>query len=95
MPVVAQQPPEPRRTAGTAVVVGDDEHAVADPSARGRGGKVLPARQRMPSLPFDREVGELLPEERRARDMRFQVQLPARLPAVELVGAVDEAVLDQ
>jgi hypothetical protein len=49
----------------------------------------------MPSLPFDREVGELLPEERRARDMRLQVQLPARLPAVELVGAVDEAVLDQ
>ena len=52
-------------------------------------------RQRMPALPFDREVGELRPEERGARNMRLEVQLPARLPAVELVGTVDEAVLDQ
>jgi hypothetical protein len=49
----------------------------------------------VPSLPFDREVGELLAEECGARDMRLEVQLPTRLPAVELVGAVDEAVLDQ
>jgi len=92
---VAQQPPQPRRAAGTAVVVGDDEHAVGDSRPPGRGREVLPARQRMPSLPFDREVGELRAEESGARDMRLEVQLPARLPAVELVGAVDEAVLDQ
>jgi len=49
----------------------------------------------MTPLPLDREVGELDTEERRRRDVRLEVQLPARLPAVELIGAVDEAVFDQ
>jgi hypothetical protein len=77
------------------VVVGDDEDPLADPGTPGGGREVLVARQRMSALPLDREVGELDAEKRRARDVRVEVQLPTRLPAIELVGAVDEAVLDQ
>jgi hypothetical protein len=49
----------------------------------------------MPALPLDREVGQLDAEEGGAGDVRLEVQLPAGLPAVELVSAVDEAVVDQ
>jgi hypothetical protein len=77
------------------VVVGDDEHAVADPGTTRRGGEVVLARQGMPPLPFDREVGELDAEERRAGNVCLEVALVPCLPAIELVGAVDEAVLDQ
>jgi len=48
----------------------------------------------MPSLPFDREVGELDPEERRARDVRLEVQVAPRLPVGQRVGAVDERVVE-
>jgi hypothetical protein len=77
------------------VVIGDDEDPLADPGSPRSGREVLLARQRVTPLPLDREVGQLDPEERRAGDVRVEVQLPTRLPAVELVGAVDEAVLDQ
>jgi hypothetical protein len=77
------------------VVIGDDEHAVADSRAIRGGREVLLARQGMTPLPLDRKVGELDTEVRRPRDVRLEVQLPARLPAVELIGAVDEAVFDQ
>jgi hypothetical protein len=49
----------------------------------------------MAALSLDREVGELDAEERRAWNVRLEVELTPDLPAVELVGAVDEAVLDQ
>jgi len=49
----------------------------------------------MAPLPFDRHVGELLAEERRAGNVCLEVELAPGFPAVELVGAVDEAVLDQ
>jgi hypothetical protein len=47
------------------------------------------------SLPLDREVGELDAEEGSSGNVRLEIQLSTRLPAVELVGAVDEAILDQ
>jgi hypothetical protein len=77
------------------VVVRDDEDPVADPRAPGGDHEVLLAREWMASVPLDREVGELDPEKRRARNVPIEVQVSARLPAVELVGAVDEAVFDQ
>jgi hypothetical protein len=77
------------------VVVGDDEHTVADPGPPGRLGEVLRARKRVASLPLDREVGELLAEERRARDVGLEVEVSAGFPPVELVRAVDELVVDQ
>jgi hypothetical protein len=95
MPVVPEQPPEPGGTSRGAVVVGDDEDAVADPSPPGRFGEIRLARERMASLPLDREVGELLAEERRARNVALEVEVSAGLPPVELVRAVDELVLDQ
>jgi len=49
----------------------------------------------MPTLPFDREVRELDAEERGPGNVRLEVQVPSGLPAVELVGAVDEPVVDQ
>jgi hypothetical protein len=77
------------------VVVGDDEHALPDPCPADRRRERLRARERVSPLAFDREVGELVAEERCARNVRLEVQLLPRLPAVELVGAVDEPVLDQ
>ena len=74
------------------MVVGDDEDALADPRpARGRS-EVLVPRKRVPALPLDREIRELRAEERRARDMRFQIEIAPRLPVVERVRAVDEPV---
>jgi hypothetical protein len=49
----------------------------------------------MPPLPFDGEIGELLAQKGSAGDMCLQVQLSPSLDAVELVRAVDEAILDQ
>jgi hypothetical protein len=93
---VAQQPPEPRRPTGAAVVVRDDEDPVSNPRPRGRGAECLRARQRVTPLPLDREVRELVdPEEGRARDVPFEVALPTGLDAREVVAAVDEPVLDQ
>jgi hypothetical protein len=77
------------------MVVRDDEHTVADAGAAGGGREVLLAGQGMAPLPFDRQVGQLDAEERRAGYVCLEVELAPRLPAVELVGAVDEAVLDQ
>jgi hypothetical protein len=77
------------------VIVGHDEHAVADPRTSCGGREILLARQRVAPLPFDREGRELDAEKRRAWNMRLEVELAPGLPAVELVGAVDEAVLDQ
>jgi hypothetical protein len=77
------------------VVVGDDEHAVTDARATRGGREVLLARQRMTPLPSDREVGELDAEERRTGNVCLEVELATGFPAAELVGAVDEAVLDQ
>jgi hypothetical protein len=74
------------------VVVGDDEDALADPrKPRGRSEVPVP-RKGVPALPFDREIRELRAEERRARDMRFQIEIAPRLPTVERVRAVDESV---
>ena len=93
---MAQQPPEPRRTTGAAVVVRDDEDPVSDPCPRGRGAECLGARQRVTTLPLDREVRELVDcEERCARDVPLEVALPTGLNAREVVAAVDEPVLDQ
>jgi hypothetical protein len=77
------------------VVVGDDEYALADPRATRGGREIVLARQRMAPLPLDREIGQLDAEKRSAWNMRLEIQVTTRLPAVELVGAVDEAVLDQ
>ena len=92
MAVVPQQPPEPSRPAGPAVVVGDHEHALADSRPARRGREVLIPRKRVTPLPFDRQIRKLRAEERGARDVRLEVELPTRLPAIELVGAVDEPV---
>jgi hypothetical protein len=93
VPEVAQQPPKPGRAARAAVVVGDDEDAVLDPGPRGGGGKTLRARQRVPSLPLERQIRELAdPEKRRAGDVGLEVRLSPRLDAREVVPAVDEAV---
>jgi hypothetical protein len=77
------------------VVVRDDEHPLADARTPCRGREALLARQRMPTLPLDREVGQLDAEEGCAGNVPLEVQLTTGLPAVELVGAVDEAVVDQ
>jgi hypothetical protein len=77
------------------VVVRDDEHSITDPRTACGGREVLLARQRVAPLPLDREVRELDAEKRRAWNVRLEVELAPGLPAVELVGAVDEAVLDQ
>jgi hypothetical protein len=74
------------------VVVGDDEDALADPRPARSRSEVLVPRKRVPALPFDREIGELGAEERRARDMRVQIEIAPRLPLVERVRAVDEPV---
>jgi hypothetical protein len=96
MAEVTQQPPEPVRTTGCTVVVGDDEDALADPRPAGRGSKVVRGRQRMPPPPLRRQVGELVdPEERRSRNVLGQVRLSPGLDAIERVGAVDELVTDQ
>jgi hypothetical protein len=78
------------------VVVGDDEHAVADPRPGRRGGERLRARQRVSPLPFCGQVRELVdPEERGTGDMRLEVRLAPGLDALERVAAVDEPVRDQ
>jgi hypothetical protein len=77
------------------VVVRDDEHPVADARATCCGRELLRARQRVPALALDREIGELDAEEGGSGDVGLEVQLAPGFPAVELVGAVDEAVLDQ
>ncbi len=77
------------------MVVRDDEDALADPGPRCGSRECFGAGQRMPPLPFDGEIGELLAQKRSAGDMRLQVQLSPSLDAVELVRAVDEAILDQ
>jgi hypothetical protein len=46
-------------------------------------------------LPLDREIRQLDAEERRAGNVSLEVELPTRLPPVELVGAVDEEVVGQ
>jgi hypothetical protein len=74
------------------VVVRDDEDAVADPGPPGGGREVVVARQRMAALAFDRQIGQLDAEKRRARNVRLEVELPPGLPAVERVRAVDEPV---
>jgi hypothetical protein len=75
------------------VVVRDDEDAVPDPGPRGGGGKILRARQRVPALPLDRQVGEFVDaEERSARNVLAKIRLVPRLDPREAVPAVDEAV---
>jgi len=79
---VAQQPPEPLGPAH--VPVGDDEHALADPGARGSEREFLDSRQRVAALPLNFEVGQLVdPEERSARNVLREVRLAARVDAVE------------
>jgi len=75
------------------MVVRDDEDAVAYPRVRSGRSKRVRARQRVPTTPRGREVGELVdPEERRAGDVLVKVGLAARLDPCEVVGAVDEPV---
>jgi len=90
---VAQEPPQPGGAAGAAVVVRDDEDALANPRVRRGRGKRARARQRVPPAALRREVGELVdPEERCAGDVLVKVGLEARLDPCEVVGAVDEPV---
>jgi len=78
------------------VVVRDDEDSVADPGPPGCGHKRLLARERVPALPLDGQVGERVdPEERRTRNMLVEIRLAAGLDAVQRVAAVDEPILDQ
>jgi hypothetical protein len=75
------------------VVVGDDEDAVSDPGPRGGGGEALRTRQRVPPLPVDRQVGQLVDaEERGAGNVLAEVCLPSRIDPREVVPAVDESV---
>jgi hypothetical protein len=78
------------------VVVGDDEDAHADPCAPGGRRERLGGRQRVPALPLDGEVGQLVDaQEGRAGNVRFEVRRPPRFYSIERVGAVDEPVRDQ
>jgi hypothetical protein len=78
------------------VVVGNDEHALADPRPARRGGERILVRKRMPAATGEREIGQLVdPEERRSRDVLLQIRLASGLDAVERVAAVDELVSDQ
>jgi hypothetical protein len=77
------------------VVVGDDEHAVADARPARRRSEGVFTGQRVAALALDREVGELGAEERGAGNVGPQVEVAPGLPAVELVRAVDEPVVDQ
>jgi hypothetical protein len=93
---VAQQPPEPGGAARRAVVVGDDEDTLTDPCPPGGGGEVVRVRQRMPSPPFNGQIGQLVdPEERGSRNMLLEIGLSPGLDAIERVAAVDELVADQ
>jgi hypothetical protein len=90
---VPEEPPQARRAAGPAVLVGDDEDAVTDPRARRGRGERVGGRERVPPLSRGRQVGELVdPEERGARDVLTEVRLATRLDPREVVGAVDEPV---
>jgi hypothetical protein len=93
---MAQQPPEPGGTPCRAVVVGDDEDTLADAGLPGGGREIVRVRQRMPSPPLDGQIGQLVdPDERRSRNVLFQIGLPPGLDAIERVGAVDELIADQ
>ena len=94
---VPQQPPEPRRAARHALVVGDDERARADARTTGSGRKLLRRRQRVTAAHFrrHRQVRELRVEveERRARDVPLEVAPAGRRRIGEVVAAVGEANL--
>jgi hypothetical protein len=78
------------------VVVRDDEDPVTDPGPPGCSHKRLLARERVPALPLDGQVGELIdPEERRTRNMLVEIGVAAGLDTFERVAAVDELVTDQ
>jgi hypothetical protein len=77
------------------VVIGDDEDVLPNAGpARGRRERIVPG-QRMPPLALDRQVGQLDAEERRAGNVRLEVEIPTRFPLVERIRAVGEPVLDQ
>ena len=90
MSEVAQQPPEPFRTA--AVSVGDDEDALLDSGPRGGGRELHRARERVPAGASNREVGQLFVdvEERRARDVARPVEVTTTARVAELPAAIDE-----
>jgi len=93
---VAQQPPQPRRAAGPAVVLGDDEDAVADPRAGRRLRERLRGWERVPPRSADRKIRQLVdPEERRVGNVLAKVRLSSCLDALERVSAIDEAEVDQ
>jgi hypothetical protein len=92
---VPEEPPEPGGAARGAVVVCHHEDAVRDPRPPRRSREGILPRQRVAALALDRQVGELDAEERRAGDVGLEVEVAPGLPAVELVCAVDEAVVDQ
>ena len=97
VPEVAQQPPEPRRTAGHAFVVGDDERVRPDAGPTGSGRELLRRGQRMTTayLGRNREVGELGVEieERRAGNVALEVARAGGGRVAEVVPAVREASL--
>jgi len=88
---VAQQPPQ---TFGAAhVAVRDDEDAVTDACPSGGRRELVLLRQRMSSSRARRrgEVG-IDVEKARARDVTFEIHLPAALGLTQLPAAVDELV---
>ena len=94
---VAQQPPEPRRAARHALVVGDDERTRPDARTTGSIGELLRRRQRMAAAHLRRhgQVRELRVEveERRAGDVTFEVARAGRRRIGEVIAAVGEAHL--
>ena len=91
MAEVAQQPPEPFRTAH--VPVGDDEDPVADSGSGRRACEVVGVGKGMPSA-WPGRRGEVIVdvEERRPRDVSLEVQLTPATGRAELPAAVDELV---
>src|SRR5581483_7081837 len=91
VPEMAEQPPQPLGAAERAVR--DDEHAVADARARGRGREPLRRGQRMPARALDGPIGEVVVdvEERRPRNVTGEVELAAPTGRSELPAAVDES----
>ena len=92
---VAQQPPEPGRTARHAFVVGDDERVRPDARATGSGREPLRRRQRMTTAHVGRDghVREIHfeIEERRAGNVALEVARAGGRRVAEVVTAVRKA----
>jgi hypothetical protein len=91
---MAEVPQQPPQTFGAAhVAVGDDEDAVTDACLSGCARELVLLRQRMssPRAGRRRKVGVDV-EKACARDVTFEIQIPAALRLPEVPAAVDELV---